>query len=85
MTGLLVILKGCISKGPADERGERGRVFFLGGADLSQPPVNFSKFLVLAFKREPLFGFTSGKVTCRSQQSQRGLLQITITGYYHLR
>ena len=85
MTGLFVILRGCISKGPAGERGERGRGFFFGGGDLSQPPVNFSKFLVFAFKREPLFGFASGKVRCRSQQSQLGLLQITTTGYYHLR
>ena len=31
---------------PAGERGETGRVWGGGGGDLTQPPSNFSKFLV---------------------------------------
>ena len=49
MTGLLVILRGCISKGPADERGERGRVFFLGGGGLESAACKFFKISCFGF------------------------------------
>ena len=48
MMGLLVILRGCIG-GSSGRKGGRGTRF--GGGNLSQPPVNFSKFLVYSKKR----------------------------------
>ena len=46
MLGLLVIFRGCI-RGPSGRKGGGGEAGFgWGGGDLTQPPVNFSKFLV---------------------------------------
>ena len=49
MMGHLVILRRCISKGPAGERGERGRVFFMGGRGLESAACKFFKISCFGF------------------------------------